>query len=168
MKKKEKYWRWKRASVRNNKIRWRMMIGSIISKKKFTSGDSSGTLPIQLSDKILQSHLALLFFSKCRCMVATRSASPSARGPSIYRIGIETVCRYSGLSRGRIPPRRSFREQHPRVRRTRTLLPWLDLDPVIDNRITRLTHVSAPARDQRVSRGPNPSWPTLVIPNPGR
>lgn len=41
----------------------------------FTSGDSSGTFPIQLSDKILQSHLALLFFSKCRCMVATRSNS---------------------------------------------------------------------------------------------
>jgi len=41
----------------------------------FTSGDSSGTFPIQLRDKILQSHLALLFFSKCRCMIATRSDS---------------------------------------------------------------------------------------------
>lgn len=40
---------------------------------------SSGTLPIQDSDSIGQSHLVLEFFSKCKCMV---SASAVGRGSS--------------------------------------------------------------------------------------
>lgn len=40
---------------------------------------SSGTLPIQDSDSIGQSHLVLEFFSKCKCMM---SASAVGRGSS--------------------------------------------------------------------------------------
>lgn len=49
-------------TLKNTRNHWK--------SKSRTSGDSSGTLPIQLSDKMLQSHLALLFFSKYKCIIA--------------------------------------------------------------------------------------------------
>lgn len=91
----------------------------------------------------------------------------------VLSVGIRSI-NLSNRHRNRLPLRivprpNSTTSLFPRAASSstsRTLLPRLALDPVIDNRITQLTRQRARTRPACVPR-PNPSWPTLVIPNPG-